>query len=178
MMSESTQKWVIDTNVPKTANRAIDPDNIPEYLCKCVQVCVEAIEEVTQNGGLVLDYGDLFFDEYRGKLSMSGQPGIGDMFMLWVHYERWSFPAEDRVCITPDGDSFNEFPDHPGLSDFDDSDRKFIAVANAHDKAPIVLQAVDSKWWGWKDALDEAGIHVKFLCPEYIETKYDAKFPK
>jgi len=37
------------------------------------------------------------------------------------------------------------------------------------------LQAVDSKWWGWKEALSECGIEVIFLCPDDIAEKYAKK---
>jgi hypothetical protein len=79
------------------------------------------------------------------------------------------------VVITKVGDSYEEFPSHDGLNDFDRSDRKFVAVTNAHPDKPPILQATDSKWWGWKDALAEVGITAHFLCPEYAEDKYAEK---
>jgi len=174
-MNNMPRKCVLDTNVPKTANLAGDPANISNQLVGCVLNCVEAVEYVVKKGGVVIDAGDEIFDEYRGNLSMSGQPGIGDHFMKWVHDNRWNFPNADRVMITKDGESYNEFPNHNGLINFDRSDRKFVAVANAHPKKPPVLQATDSKWWGWKEALCEVGIIVKFLCPDYVEAKYVEK---
>ncbi len=71
--------------------------------------------------------------------------------------------------------SYQEFPKHDDLNDFDKSDRKFVAVANACTGKPPILQATDSKWWGWKDALNDVGITVHFLCPEYAKTKYAEK---
>ena len=62
------------------------------------------------------------------------------------------------------------------MSKFDPSDRKFVAVANAHPGKPSILQATDSKWWGWKDALLECGIKVEFLCPAEIANAYKRKF--
>lgn len=168
-------KCLVDTNVPKTANLAIDPATIPDELVCCVSACVEAMIHVVKNGGLVIDSGEEIFTEYMGQISMRGQPGVGDRFMKWVHDNRWSFPAADRVTITKNGESYDEFPDHDGLKKFDNSDRKFIAVANAHPDKPPVLQATDSKWWGWNDALVEAGITVQFLCPEYARAKYMKK---
>jgi hypothetical protein len=174
-MSSLPKKCLVDTNVPKTANLAIDPANIPIELIGCVSACVEAVEHVVKKGGLVIDSGDEIFDEYRQQLSMKGQPGVGDRFMKWVHDNRWKLPTEDRVTITKNGVSYDEFPDHEGLIKFDDSDRKFIAVANAHSAKPPILEATDSKWWGWKDALSEVGINVHFLCPDYAKTKFTEK---
>lgn len=174
-MNNLPNKCLVDTNVPKIANRAVDPANIPDELTVCVLACVEAVAHVVKKGGLVIDAGDEIFDEYRNQLSLSGQPGVGDSFMKWVHDNRWKFPNIDRVPITKNGDSYDEFPHHNGLSDFDASDRKFVAVANAHPSKPPILEATDSKWWGWKDALGEVGIAVKFLCPQYVEAKYREK---
>jgi len=137
--------------------------------------CVEVVQAVTQLGGLVLDAGDEIYDEYRKHLSMKGEPGVGDKFMKWVHNNRWSLPGDDRVCITREGASYREFPNHEGLRNFDPSDRKYIAVANAHRGKPSICQATDSKWWGWKEALEGAGISVMFLCEGYVSAKYREK---
>jgi len=169
-------KCLVDTNVPINANLATNPDPDSDVPDECILACVEAIDHVVKNGGLVLDSNDEIFTEYRSNLSLSGQPGVGDRFMKWVNDNRWKFPDVDRVTITKNGDSYDEFPDHDGLTQFDKSDRKFIAVANAHLDKPPVLQATDSKWWGWKDALKEVGITVRFLCSDYVETKYQEKF--
>ncbi|RKZ60624.1 MAG: hypothetical protein DRQ44_12540 [Gammaproteobacteria bacterium] len=175
-MSNLLKKCLIDTNVPKTANLSLNPATIPQELIGCVQACVEAVDHTVKKGGLVLDSNDEIYNEYRRNLSLSGQPGVGDGFMKWVHDNRWKLPDADRVTITKSGDSYDEFPDHDGLIQFDKSDRKFIAVANAHPEKPPVLQATDSKWWGWKDALKEVGITVQFLCTDYVELKYQEKF--
>jgi len=174
-MGKPLKKCLLDTNVPKTANLAVDPATIPDELTGCVLACVQAVEHVVKKGGLVIDAGDEIFDEYRRQLDMRGQPGVGDRFMKWVHDNRWRFPAGDRVTITRDGDSYKEFPNHEGLSDFDPSDRKFVAVANAHPRKPPILEATDSKWWGWQHALLDVGVAVEFLCPDYAKTKYEEK---
>jgi len=168
-------KCVVDTNVPLTANLALRPHEVDAALLPCVMACVEAIEHVKKTKGLVLDAGDAIYDEYRNKLSLKGTPGLGDAFLKWVHDNRWSFPESDRVRITPRGDSYKEFPEHPGLAEFDRSDRKFVAVACAHPERPPILQATDSKWWGWKDALEEAGVKVQFLCSEYAHATWAKK---
>lgn len=166
---------VVDTNVPKIANLALSSETIPEELFDCVTSCIEAINHVTNKRCLVIDDKDEIFDEYRRQLCLSGRPGIGDSFIKWVHDHRWGLPNSSRVQITQSGDSYNEFPDHEGLKSFDKSDRKFVAVANAHPEKPPILQAADSKWWGWRKSLDECGIKVVFLCKAYVEKKYTEK---
>ncbi len=178
MSRHKSCKFVVDTNVPKNANLAIDPTAIPDELVLCVQVCVHSIENIMKNGGVVLDANGEIFTEYRKQLSMSGQPGVGDSFLKWLHYNQYTFPETDRVPITKDGDSYDEFPDHVDLTEFDIPDRKFIAVANAHPDRPSVLQSTDSKWWGWKKGLEESGISLNFLCPDYIKAKYQEKMEK
>jgi len=171
-------KCLVDTNVPKTANLATQSDKHSDVSDECIMTCVDAIDHVVRQRGLIIDAGDEIFDEYRQQLSMKGQPGIGDRFMKWVHDHRWNLDASQRVIITRKGDTYAEFPDHEGLRDFDVSDRKFIAVANAHPDKPPILQATDSKWWGWKKALAEVGVTVEFLCPKYVKAKYADKMKK
>lgn len=175
-MSSFPKKFVVDTNVPVTANKASDTKNIPPDLIECVSKCIEAIKEITtRRVGLVIDKGDEILEEYRKHLSMSGQPGVGDAFLKWVHNYQWSFPHEDHVPINKEGDSYHEFPKSLDLSEFDRADKKFVAVANAHPVKPPIFQATDSKWWGWKDALAREGIAVSFLCPDYAALHYEKK---
>ncbi|MEZ6101661.1 MAG: hypothetical protein R3E01_22225 [Pirellulaceae bacterium] len=174
-MNSNQTKQVLDTNVPITANRASVLASVRIEELYCIKSCVEAIESVVKNGGLVMDDGDDIYAEYRTHLSFKGQPGVGDRFFKWVHDHRWTFPAADRVKIHRSGTSYDEFPQHRELETFDDSDRKFVAVANGHHQKPPILQATDSKWWGWKDALAEVGIDVIFLCQDAIEMKFREK---
>nr|VFK55068.1 MAG: hypothetical protein BECKTC1821F_GA0114240_100666 [Candidatus Kentron sp. TC] len=174
-MNDLPGKCLMDTNVPINANLARVPDGIPPELFDCVFACIEVVEHVTKKGVLVIDAGGEIFDEYRRKLSMKGQPGVGDAFMKWVHDHCCNPDRVERVAITKTDDAYDDFPDHEGLGGFDDSDRKFVAVANAHVEKPPILQATDSKWWGWKDVLGEVGITVRFLCTEYIAEKYARK---
>ena len=166
---------IVDTNVAKIANLATQPDDESDVPDACIMACIEAVEHVINKNALVIDAGDEIFDEYRQQLSMKGQPGVGDGFMKWVHDNRWSLPDTQRVEITKNSESYEEFPQHDNLSNFDKSDQKFVAVSNAHQHKPTILQATDSKWWGWKDALQECDIIVQFMCAEYIQAKYREK---
>jgi hypothetical protein len=142
---------------------------------ECILECIRQIQNITRNGGLVIDDAGEIFNEYISNLSLSGQPGVGDSFAKWVHDHQWNPKNVDRVAISKNGNSYDEFPCHEGLNNFDNSDRKFVAVANGHPAKPPILQATDSKWWGWNDALTEVGITVLFLCPAYAEAKYTEK---
>ncbi|MDR1828720.1 MAG: hypothetical protein LBR29_10350 [Methylobacteriaceae bacterium] len=166
---------LLDTNVPVTANLAARPEQASDVPDACVLACIEAVEHVVKTRGLVIDDGDEILAEYRKHLHMRGQPGVGDKFVKWIHDHCWRLPASQKVHITKNGESYHEFPAHEGLKDFDISDRKFVAVANAHPAKPPIVQATDSKWWGWKDALAEVGITVRFLCPDYSASKFTRK---
>ena len=168
-------KCVVDTNVPKVANLATQTDPASNFPDTCVEACVDAIEHVVLTRGLVLDEGNEIYGEYMDNLDISGQPGIGDRFLKWVHDNRWGLDESQRVPITRSGDSYDEFPSHGGLENFDITDRKFVAVSNAHRNKPPILQATDSKWWGWKEALAECGVKVTFLCPDYVESTYASR---
>lgn len=152
---------LVDTNVAIVANgRSKQADD------SMVEKCINAILEVTGKGGLVLDEGGLIFTEYRENLSLCGQPGTGDAFVKWVHDHQWNPEFCERRTITSVKDEeggFAEFPKVRALKKFDRNDRKFVAVANAAEPKRPILQAVDFKWWGWKDALAQVGIRVVFL---------------
>ena len=120
---------------------------------------------------LVLDDDWQILGEYAQNLHSTGTD-IGDRFLLWV-LRNWRNPERcDLVHITPVNGSeneFEEFPDDPALNDFDPDDRKFIAVAVAHLERPPILQAVDSQWWDFRDALRENGVTVAFICEDDIQ---------
>lgn len=167
---------VMDTNVPIIANLATQPDLDSDVPDCCIRECRLHIKKITEKGcRLVIDDAGEIFREYIHNLSSTGQPRIGYAFVKWVNDHQWNPSKVDRVQITQNGSSYEEFPAHHELNNFDPSDRKFVAVANAHSEKPPILQATDSKWWGWNDALAEVGITVHFLCREYIEAKYAEK---
>ncbi len=162
--------FLVDTNIPIVSSAALRPqsdDPSPE----CIRACVELIEAVCLHGGLVVDEGSEIVTEYRHNLSQSGQPGLGDRFMKWVHDNQYNEKLVTRIPITKDGETYKEFPSHPDLKNFDIADRKFIAVANAHEARPAIYQATDSKWWILREALKKAGVNVRFLCPDYVKAK-------
>ncbi len=174
--SNRSNKWIIDTNVPVAANYAMTPEKIGDDLMFCcVEKCIKTLEEIIKSGVVVIDNENEVFAEYHKHLSLKGQPGMGDKFMKWLHDRQWTPTHVDRVHLHKDGSDYVDFPQQEGLLDFDPSDKKFVALAVAHKERPPILQALDSKWWGWKDSLLNAGVTVTFLCSEYIEKKYAKK---
>jgi hypothetical protein len=90
-------------------------------------------------------------------------------------YEVLSNLAKAERCtlvqITPEGDSFAEFPnDDSRLTTFDPADRKWIAVALAHKRdqpaedVPPIAQAADPKWKNFTEAFSEHGVTIDFIC--------------
>lgn len=155
--------FVVDTNVPAVANGRSEQAN-PE----CVIACINALETVRSNV-IVLDDAMLILRQYMSNLSMSGQPGAGDLFMKWV----WTVQADvdrcEKVHLTVlESGEFAEFPDDAELERFDRSDRQFVAVALKSSKQPEVLNAVDSDWSTHHAALKRAGVSIRFLCPQHV----------
>ena len=158
--------FVVDTNVAVVANGKCEHADD-----ECVIACIEALEVIRDRAIIVLDDALLILSEYMDNLSMSGQPGAGDLFMKWV----WEVQADasrcERVHLTeshchPCG--FIEAPSDPELANFDPSDRKFLAAAKACSRRVQVLNAVDSDWARHHVALVRNGINVKFLCPQHV----------
>ena len=175
-MNINEDRVIVDTGVPLTAN------GVSGQSPKCVGMCSQALKSIIEQGHIVLDDRWVIVREYMNKLSPSGQPGLGDGFLKWVLTNMKNSNRCTFVSITPkesDELDYEEFPNHPGLENFDRSDRKFVATSyshgQSHDKYPIILNGGDCKWLGWKDALMECCIHVEFLCPEEVEEKYAKK---
>ena len=159
---------IVDTNVAVVANGRAEQASE-----ECVETCIDRLLQI--NSGevkLALDDQRRIIQEYRQNLSPDGQPGIGDVFLKWVE-TNWANPQRcDLVPITPVGNSendFEEFPTDPELNDFDPDDRKFIAVALVHPEKPPILQAVDSRWLDFRDALRQNSVTVEFICKDDIQ---------
>ena len=158
--------FVVDTNVPVVANghsEQADED--------CVIACIDALAHVRDSGIIVLDSIGLILAEYMDNLSMSGQPGAGDLFMKWVFENQAVVERCEQVQLTQredDPTSFTEFPEDEELAGFDRDDRKFVAAALTSANNPHVLNAVDSDWADSHAALVRNGIKIQFLCPQHV----------
>jgi len=156
---------VVDTNVAVVANGRSE-----QASHDCVITCNERLGQIMSGEvKLVLDDMWRIIGEYMQNLRSIGEPGVGDAFLRWVLTNKDNPQRRELVTITPVESDFREFPDDPALNDFDPSDRKFIAVALAHPHKPPVLQAVDSKWWGFRNALQRNNVVVEFICADDIQ---------
>ena len=164
-MSTEKTATVVDTNVAVVANGMTEQADQT-----CISACIGELQQIIDGENvLLLDSAYLIIEEYRNNLSLSGQPGFGDFFMLWV----WESHANKRLCrivqVTPhEARGFEEFPDDPDLASFDRDDRKFVAVALASGSSPQVLNASDTDWWDYHEALQRHGVDVVFLCPDLM----------
>lgn len=153
---------MMDSNVARVAN-----GDAEQAGPTCVEACVERMERIVTAGRLVLD------DEYRilkEYPTTTGQVRAGHAFTKWA----WKNCHHPKRCmlvvIQPDGQrGFEEFPDDDELAGFDRQDRKFVAVAIGSGESPPVLNAADTDWRDYRDALSRHGVIVEFVCPELME---------
>ena len=165
-MTSSKAEVVIDTNVAVVANGKTE-----QASPGCMLNCVDKLSQVREEYRVLLDNGNLIFDEYKNRLSFSGQPGLGDAFFKWLFDNQANPEHCRRITVTHHpGREFKEFPEDPSLNGFDRDDRKFVAVALASETDPNVLNASDSDWWDYRQELSRHGIQVDFLCPELMTT--------
>lgn len=161
---------VVDTNVILVANR--QHEGVSEA---CVVACTTRLNEVVRSGRVAIDDAYRILSEYQNKTMPHAPKGAGDVFVKWVLRNNANPTRCDQIALVDHEErGFESFPDHPDLSNFDAPDRKFVAVAAAHDEKPPILQAADSKWVDWEPALAAHDVNVVFVCPEDIEA-FDAQ---
>lgn len=162
---------VVDTNVLIAAN-GTDAEWKP-----IASSCANRLQAVMDGNIVCTDTPGLILSEYGNKLPSQSRSGFGDMFYLWLARNRFNTEYCQEVCITAKEAGFEEFPalSQEVAAIIDPSDRKFIAVAHAHPEKPPILQATDSKWIGWKDALAAVGITIDFVDEAFLLPYYEQK---
>ena len=165
-------KLVVDANVPIVANGR-HTNASPICQLNAIGFLQDLVDAKSQSQ-LFVDAKGLIFKEYKNHLSFAGQPGVGDVFLKFLNDHLYGGGRVKLIAITQIADEDRGFSELPPNT-LDKSDRKFLAVAAAHDERPPILQAVDSKWWGWQKALGEIGVTVHFLCEKEIQSKYREK---
>jgi Holliday junction resolvasome RuvABC ATP-dependent DNA helicase subunit len=169
------REFIIDTNVPLVAQgSAIQMSD------DCVINCVDFLEDLFTNKiKLVIDSDYHLIHEYENQMRKGTRLDYGNRFLKWIYSNQANTHKIKTVEINQlDEYNFEEVP--PSLIEigFDNSDRKFIAVAIANNNQAPVAQAADSKWIGWEEALINEGISVYFLCKEELRNIYGNKGKK
>jgi hypothetical protein len=150
------KRRVVDTNVGIVAN---GKDTNATMACRLA--ALDALASILNQGSIVVDMAGEMQEEYRKYFSPSGQPGVGDRFFQTV---LMNFAGRvERVELEKGADgAFVDFPADGDLVGFDFSDRKFAAAARKLNVP--VLNAVDSDWLDYYEALLRNGIAVDFVC--------------
>ena len=167
---------IIDTNVIRVANGQHD-DASPD----CVAVCAQRLQSIMANDRIALDDTREILSEYLGNPRNERKTGNGpgDAFLKWVLRNNANPKHCDVVELQQHPKrGYESFPDDNRLTNFDLADRKFVAVAAAHDQHPPILQAADSKWLAWAPALADHGVKVEFVCPKDIHRWHAKKTRK
>ncbi|WP_288496630.1 hypothetical protein [uncultured Stenotrophomonas sp.] len=164
---------VVDTNVLLVAE-----GKHPDVSEECVLACVSRLQKIMQAEIVVVDDGYRVLGEYQNKLNSRVGKGVGTVFLKWLLQRQANVNHVVQVNVNEyEKDRYVEFP-APGIeANFDPPDRRFPAISNAHPAKPAILQAADCKWLRWWPELQEAGISVRFLCPDDICGFYRKKFP-
>ena len=101
------------------------------------------------------------FDEYWTYVSVGRFPGstLFELYSnLWERFERKDIAFdEDGYAILPDPISFH-----------DNADRKFIALALTCTPFAPIFNASDTDWAKERDQLEQQGLSINELCPDYI----------
>ena len=162
---------IIDTNVIVIAN---DTD---DERVDCRDRCHDRLEQILSHGEtVVVDDGWRIFGEYEDHVNPNTRKGIGDIFVKTLLQNLKNPEICTMIHITPlagNGNDFAEFPnDDEALGGFHKKDRKFIAVALAHQRdvgeTPTILLAIDRGWLPFTDALASHGVSVDLICEEDI----------
>lgn len=175
---EKNNKFIIDTNVALLAGTPVS--KIPSEELICAQKCVRFINDFLNNpeSKIVLDRDGRILREYKSVYAKLGsQPSLASAFHRWVctRITKDIDPMDFVELHEISQNVFKEYPDDERIKKFDPSDRKFIAVANAHQEHPAIIEGSDCKWWGIRQALEELGIKVTFMDESYIKMKYEQK---
>ena len=169
---------IVDTNVIVIANDTDDDDRKD-----CRERCQDRLMRILSHGEkVVVDDERRILEEYERNVDPNTKKGISALFVKRLLQNLRNPEICTMVNITPSDKNetdFEEFPTDDALSGFDPDDRKFIAVAVAYEKIhqqkAVLLQAVDSQWYGLREALVKNGLEIEFICEAYIRSLYERR---
>lgn len=167
-------KIILDTNVPTKAS--ISPQLCPENELQMQKRCMKYIGELvnSKDTKLVFDADFEILKEYQNNVCKNSN--MGKIFFKWLYNYYNQIQPEDIVKLKKDtSGQYADFPYDDNTKSFDESDKKFIALANAHSEKPPIVEAADGKWIGYEAAFAKYGIIIEFLDREYAQQMYEKK---
>lgn len=168
-------EYIIDTNVPLVAQ-----GTAAQMSANCEKNSADFLEKLFQGQfNLVIDSDYHLIGEYEKQLPKGSQAQYGNRFLKWI-YTNQANPLKIKTVQINQIDEYNfeEVPQSLIDIGFDNSDRKFVAVAIANKNQAPIAQAADSKWINWEETLNSEGISVNFLCKEELKIIYQTKKKK
>ena len=157
---------VVDTNVLAVSDGRAEA----QASAKCKAACDARLHKLKTNGVVVIDRDFLLLGEYLKNINMRKQ-SVAVAFLKWLMQGSARDARVSSVILTPTNaakTAFVEYPEHPGLAGFDQSDRKFVAVAYAHQPRGTILNAVDTDWLAIRSPLAELGVGLESVCEEEL----------
>jgi hypothetical protein len=157
--------YVIDTNVWVMVDKVIDVSKASKEEVACIEACRDWLRrfEASDDRLIVDDFASRkILNEYRRSIGQRGRARD-----LLNRLERLPRERILDVDIAFDADGYAVVP--PDLMVVDKDDRKFVAVALAHQPTPPIVDATDTDWEQARELLLRHGIVVQELCPEYIQ---------
>jgi hypothetical protein len=142
------------------------PDELTEIERDCAENCLNwLVDFIDSTDRLVVDWHYLIFGEYRDNIRHGG------LVDRWLNQLERN-PRDLRLIELPidlDEDGNAIFSETIVRAVLDENDRKFAAVALAHDPHPPIINATDSDWEQAKAELHNLGIVVQEICPDYVQ---------
>ena len=163
---------IVDTNVIVIANDTDDKRK------DCRDRCQDRLQQIRdQRETVILDDGWRIFEEYERYVKPNTRKRDGDLFVKRLLQNLRNPDICTMVHITPVAGSSTDFAEFPNedetLAGFHKKDRKFIAVALAHQRdigeTPTILLAIDKGWLQFRAALASHGVNVDLICEEDIQ---------
>lgn len=149
---------IIDTNVVVVANR-----QNPDVRENCIDACRKFLSTAHSDCVVLIDNDDEIKKEYLAGIDLKKSHELGARFVFHLLQNQYNEKHFRRIKLfKDDGNNYIVFPGIPALINFDQSDRKFAALA-LKEQTPVT-NATDSDWAHFRAPLADNGIEVNFLC--------------
>lgn len=157
-------EYVVDTNVWVISDPIVA--DLTKDEIDCIDICRKWLGEfINGDDKLVVDRSYKVIKEYRKRIRKGGRAE------QWLN-QLETKPRDRKLVeleIEFDAEGYAKVPTHCEIPDKDD--RKWVALALAHNPTPPIVNATDTDWTQAKAMLDAAGLSVMELCLAYIQKK-------